>query len=179
MKVCIMLAFLMNPVLITLAQETKSPYSGQESLHIKALSHEEIQGYLSGSGMGFARAGELNHYPGPKHVLELGEDLRLSEGQLTQTQQIYDEMQREAVRLGRLYVDKEQELDRLFVENVANERQLKLLIYEIANLKSELRFVHLKAHLKMKQVLSLAQITTYDKLRGYHNSSTSPHHQKH
>jgi hypothetical protein len=51
---------------VTWAAETSSPYSGQETREIKALSRDEISGYLSGDGMGFAKAAELNHYPGPK-----------------------------------------------------------------------------------------------------------------
>jgi hypothetical protein len=54
---------------VSLSQQ--SPYAGQQFSEIKALYADEIQGYLSGSGMGFAEAAELNHYPGPKHVLEL------------------------------------------------------------------------------------------------------------
>jgi hypothetical protein len=34
-------------------------YAGQQSRDIKALSEEEVQGYLAGAGMGFARAAEL------------------------------------------------------------------------------------------------------------------------
>ena len=50
------------------AAEISSPYAGQETREIKALSRDEINGYLSGDGMAFAKAAELNHYPGPKHV---------------------------------------------------------------------------------------------------------------
>jgi hypothetical protein len=42
--------------------EHSSPYVGQEGRKIKALSEEEVQGYLSGSGMGLAKAAELNHW---------------------------------------------------------------------------------------------------------------------
>ena len=42
---------------------------------LKGLSIEEVDQYLSGAGMGFAKAAELNHFPGPMHVLELGERL--------------------------------------------------------------------------------------------------------
>ena len=45
--------------------EPPSPYAGQEQREIQALSTEEIEGYLSGSGMGLAKAAELNHSPVP------------------------------------------------------------------------------------------------------------------
>ena len=52
-------------------QAQHSPYTGLEERDIKALSAEQVAGYLAGDGMGFALPAELNHYPGPKHVLDL------------------------------------------------------------------------------------------------------------
>jgi hypothetical protein len=79
------------------AAEPSTPYAGQEQREIKALSAEEIEGYLSGSGMGLAKATELNHYPGPRHVLDLVVPLQLSEEQRQQTQAIFEAMRTEAV----------------------------------------------------------------------------------
>ena len=89
------------------AQHVQSTYSGQESRGIKSLSSQEVDGYLAGHGMGFAKAAELNHYPGPKHVLELKEKLNLSKAQIEQTKDIYEEMHKKTVRLGKLFVEKE------------------------------------------------------------------------
>src|SRR5262245_41365728 len=76
--------------------EPLSPYIGQEQQEITALSAEEVQGYLSGSGMGLAKAAELHHYPGPRHVLDLAEPLQLSAEQRQKTQSIFEEMRTEA-----------------------------------------------------------------------------------
>jgi len=38
-----------------------------------ALSVEQIEQYRAGAGMGYAKAAELNRYPGPMHVLELAD----------------------------------------------------------------------------------------------------------
>lgn len=78
-----------------------NPYSGQEQREIKALSPEEIQGYLAGKGAGLAKAAELNHYPGPVHVLELADKLQLSAEQKTRTKAIFDAMQKEAINQGK------------------------------------------------------------------------------
>jgi hypothetical protein len=51
----------------TVAQ-CQSPYVGQEYREIKALSTQEISDYISGRGMGLAKAAELNGYPGPAHA---------------------------------------------------------------------------------------------------------------
>jgi len=75
-----------------------SSYAGQEQREIKALSPEEIQSYLAGNGAGLAKAAELNHYPGPAHVLELADKLQLNEEQKVRTKAIFDVMQKEAVR---------------------------------------------------------------------------------
>ena len=54
-----------------------SPYAGQVNAPIKALTAEEQAALLDGQGAGFAKAAELNGYPGPKHVLELSAQLGL------------------------------------------------------------------------------------------------------
>src|SRR5437867_1305997 len=79
-------------------QTAQTPYAGQERREIKALSTDEIQAYQDGQGMGFAKAAELNQYPGPKHVLELASKLRLSEQQKAEAQKIYERMHAEARR---------------------------------------------------------------------------------
>ena len=48
--------------------------------------------------MGYARAAELNHYPGPMHVLELAESLELSADQLRRTQALFETVKEEARR---------------------------------------------------------------------------------
>jgi hypothetical protein len=50
--------------------------------------------------MGFAKAGELNHYPGPKHVLELERELSLEKEQIDKTKETYNRMHKAAVSLG-------------------------------------------------------------------------------
>ena len=40
-----------------------SPYAGEETRAIKALSAQEVESLLGGKGMGFAKAAELNGYP--------------------------------------------------------------------------------------------------------------------
>jgi hypothetical protein len=54
-----------------LGEHPLSPYAGQQTRAIKALSPEDLAGLLNGEGMGMAKAAELNGYPGPVHVLEL------------------------------------------------------------------------------------------------------------
>ena len=73
---------------------------GQETRAIKALSQDEDEGLLAGKGLGFAKAAELNGYPGPVHESELAEKLQLSDAQRTATSAISAEMQQRWPRLG-------------------------------------------------------------------------------
>jgi Spy/CpxP family protein refolding chaperone len=112
----------------------------------------------------------LNHYPGPRHVLDLASQLDLSDTQRAETQQIYDRMHREAVRLGNLLIAKERELDRLFASNEIDAPTLQGVVRAIAQLQGELRITHLQAHVDMKHILSPDQLARYDVLRGYEAS---------
>lgn len=155
------------------AAEPGSPYAGQEKREIKALSDEEIQGYLAGSGMGFAKAAELHHYPGPRHVLDLAEALQLSDAQRQQTQALFDGMQTEAVRLGTQLLDRERHLEALFASGTIAEASLEQVVADIATTQGHLRSVHLRAHLAQRQILTPEQLHRYDTLRGY--DAPSPH----
>jgi Spy/CpxP family protein refolding chaperone len=144
-----------------------SPYAGFEQREIKTLALDEVSGYLAGEGMGFALAAELNSYPGPKHVMEIAHRLDLNEKQLKASQRIFDRMHSKAVEIGTQVVEKEQELDRIFAQETVTETNLKRVVKDIADLKGELRYVHLRAHLEMRSILSPEQIQTYNSLRGY------------
>lgn len=50
-----------------------SPYSGTEARPVKALNEQQVADLRAGRGMGLALAAELTGYPGPSHVLELGD----------------------------------------------------------------------------------------------------------
>ncbi len=172
-------AFLLLYSTTSFSQHQPSKYSGQETRQIKSLSEVEVQGYLKGHGLGFAKAAELNHYPGPKHVLDLTEPLTLTEQQIEQTREIFRVMQKKATALGSAYIDKERELDRLFAQAIVDSLALKEVVFELGRLRSSIRLAHLSAHLQMKQVLSPAQVNHYDKLRGYldNTSHKTQHHE--
>lgn len=154
-----------------------SPYAGQEHRKIKALSEQEISDYLNGRGMGTSKAAELNHYPGPRHVLDHAKQLGLSQQQTARTQEIYDAMSDESARIGRQIVQKEAELEALYATQQADAGNTQRIVRELASLQAEFRLAHLNAHLSMRQVLSSQQIATYDRVRGY--DSTKPQHAGH
>ncbi|HEX6132783.1 MAG TPA: hypothetical protein VFZ24_02295 [Longimicrobiales bacterium] len=144
-----------------------SPYSGMQSRDIKALDSAAVQDYLTGAGMGFALAAELNGHPGPRHVLELADQLRLTEAQREATSRIFDGMQREATALGEQIVELERELDRRFAHRHIDAQTLDELTGKVALLNGRLRAVHLRAHIEQTALLTGEQITLYQRLRGY------------
>lgn len=153
----------------------QSPYAQHAQREIKALSAEEVAGYLAGEGMGMALAAELNAYPGPKHVLELADSLALTEAQRAETQAVFERMKTHAVRLGHVIVERERTLDRLFASGEITEEMLETLVTEIGVLTAELRYAHLRAHLAVKRLLTAEQATRYDALRGYGEHGEGEH----
>lgn len=152
-----------------------SPYIGQENRGIKALSQADIEGLLDGAGTpfgGMAKPGELNGYPGPRHVLdayELGEfELEAKQHQLIQD--LYEEMRKDAIELGEQIIRIEQEIDNAFKDKTINEAFLQDKVTASGNLYSNLRVVHLKYHLAMVDILSSVQVAEYNNLRGYTSS---------
>jgi Spy/CpxP family protein refolding chaperone len=161
----ILVSGLLLPLLA--AQAPKSHYMGEETREIKSLSSKEIMMYLHGAGMGLAKAAELNQYPGPMHVLELAEQLDLSQDQREQTVALFTETKGAARRIGEEVVELERELDQLFSSGRISEEDLSRLLGEIGAKKTELRLVHLRAHLRQRSILTADQTARYVSLRGY------------
>ncbi|MDH3713837.1 MAG: hypothetical protein OET44_08340 [Gammaproteobacteria bacterium] len=159
--------------------KVESPYRGQQTRAIKALSPQQIDDYLNGRGLGYAKAAELNHYPGPRHVLDLAGELELTSRQTDKSQLIFAAMNAEAVALGKRLVEKESELDQQFANESIDESSLRELLTEIGGLEAELRYVHLSAHLKQKALLTGRQVHIYDRLRGYGMPHATGHDHNH
>lgn len=153
------------------AAETPSqPYAGEEARRIASLSEGDIAALLAGEGWGFAKAAELNGYPGPAHVLEHAEALRLDERQRERIDAIHAAMKARARDLGARYVAAEARLDDAFTGRAIDAATLAALTDEAAALRGELRHTHLAAHLETLPLLSRHQAMTYQRLRGYASS---------
>jgi Spy/CpxP family protein refolding chaperone len=162
-----MLITLMVCSLLFTAQSIRTSNADEPLDKVETLAGDEIQGLLNGEGMGAAKAAELNHYPGPRHVLDLASQLHLSYAQRNKAQDIYDRTHNEAIRLGKVILHKEEEIDHIFKKDEVDLKKLKTLVMEIARLRGQLRLVHLLAHIEMKRALTREQIEKYDELRGY------------
>lgn len=144
-----------------------SHYAGMEAREIKALSPSDIEGYRAGRGMSLALAAELNGYPGPLHVLELGSQLGLTPAQRQATEALYQRMKTAAAAAGDEFVNAERELDRLFAGKAATPSLLFEALSKVAQAQARLRGVHLQAHLEQVRILTPEQVARYNQLRGY------------
>lgn len=154
----------------------QTPYAGEQTREIKALSAEEIENYRNGEGMGLAKAAELNSYPGPKHVIQLADELHLKPAQLERIEQLYADMKQDAVELGEQIIERERALDAIFAHQKADARSVQNIVRIIGALQADLRFVHLNAHVETRAVLTSEQVAHYDELRGYGEGSDSGGH---
>jgi Spy/CpxP family protein refolding chaperone len=142
------------------------------------LSSERSADYLSGAGMGYAKAAELNHFPGPMHVLELADKLGLSEQQRATTKELMDRHKRQARAIGAELVESERALEVLFKNGNVDEAALARAVRETAALEGEYRLSHLETDRRMRALLTEEQVKRYDELRG-HSQAQSPHKHGH
>jgi len=148
-------------------QHSPSPYTGLQQRTIKALSEQQISDLRAGRGMGLALAAELNGYPGPLHVLELADQIELSDDQRQRVRQLYDAMKAEAVPVGETLIAHESALDRAFAEGSISTATLASLTAQIGEIQGRLRAIHLKYHLTTADLLCAHQRQRYAELRGY------------
>ena len=154
---------------------TEQPYAGQDARDVASLSPADIDALLAGEGWGLALPAELNGYPGPAHVLEMAEELALTDAQRVEVRAIFDAMRAEAKALGADYVEAERHLSRMFDAGHANPALLDKMLSESSDILANLRSVHLSAHLQVKPLLTPDQIAKYDTLRGYGSGSAGTH----
>lgn len=150
-----------------LAQAADTPYAGQQTRAIKALSAEETRALLTGAGMGYARAAELNRHPGPMHALELAARLELTMEQKETLAALMARHKAEARTLGAEVVRLEGELDAMFAGGKPVRAMVEGMAAEIGLAQARYRASHLTTHIDTARLLTPEQIASYDRLRGY------------
>lgn len=152
---------------VATVQAQHQPYSGQQHRAIKALSAEEVKQYLDGAGMEYAKAAELNRYPGPLHALQLADKIGLSAAQIAATQTLMASHKAQAREIGKRLVQAEEGLDALFRSGTATAGDLANAVHRTAQLQGEYRLSHLETHRQLRALLTDEQVARYDELRGY------------
>lgn len=143
-------------------QQAQSVSKAEADHH--AFLQMEREALEQGQGFGMALAADRNGYPGPKHILELKEQLQLTAEQETGITALMAAMKEKARPLGRQILDAEQHLEELFRAG-RSAAELREETYRIATLRAQLRWVHLEAHLAARKLLTDEQLAAYQRLR--------------
>ena len=151
----------------------------QQPRPLKALDPGQAAGLLAWQGMGYARAAELNRYPGPKHVLELADALELTPAQMEATQALRAQVLEQARALGAGLVAAGTELEALFSGGTASHAEAAAVLERISQLQSRLRGVHLAAHIDQRELLTAGQVERYVQLRGHDQGLGGHRHHAH
>ena len=147
----------------------RSPYADayDPDAEIRALGTDAVAQIRRGGGASLALPAELNGVPGPRHVLDLADELSLSANQQTRVQGVFDRFQRAAVPAGERYLIAEQALEEGFRTGALTEQTLPDRVAAVSQLEGELVAIHLIAHLQTAEILAPEQIEAYNRLRGY------------
>ncbi|MEN8141674.1 MAG: hypothetical protein ABFR97_10675 [Thermodesulfobacteriota bacterium] len=162
-----LLLFTLLPLPAIAAQDFHSKYAGQEQREIKSLSAADIKELRRGGGWGLAKAAELNGVPGPAHILQMADEIKLSKKQREAIEKIHREMEIAAIALGEELIGLEKKLNRDFSRGTVSQASLEKSVREIAKVRADLRIVHLSTHLQTPKILRAEQIKRYNDLRGY------------
>ena len=167
---------LLSVLMVTACTTTTgvSRYAGEQNRSVKALSQKEVSDLLEGAGMGYAKAAELNRYPGPMHTLELAAALDLTESQRSAIEAILAAHKAEARKLGADVVALERELDDLFAKGSPSPEAVSAVVGRLASTVGLLRASHLNAHIATTRLLEPKQVDRYVQARGY--AGTQHHH---
>ncbi len=136
---------------------------GHQMAQACATEFEKVVG--EGRGFGLAFAADQNGYPGPMHVLELRDRLKLTADQEAKARDLMHAMFAESRPKSVRLLEAEAKLRRLFAERAADEAAVRATVAEVERARSEVRLVHLLAHLKTRDLLSEDQRRLYHEAR--------------
>jgi Spy/CpxP family protein refolding chaperone len=126
-----------------------------------------------GRGFGMAFVADRAGYPGPLHVLELKDVLRLSPDQEAATRKLLDAMYAESRPKSARLLDAEARLAQLFAGGRAEDVTVKKAVGEVEAARADVRMVHLAFHLKMRDALTDEQRRLYHEARWGRNARGS------
>lgn len=175
MRVLLLAVLLAGCATPTSPPPAENPYADIPDGAIRGLSAQEVGDLLNGTGMRLALPAELNGYPGPRHALDLARELDLTDEQRSRIEALYASMNAEAKGLGREIVDLQTTLEAGFRNGTMDTARLDELGRSIGDRWTDLRLVHLRAHVAMKGILTPHQVALYGDHRGYGSADHTTH----
>src|SRR5213594_3206505 len=139
--------------------------AGAQGHQVAQTCASEFEKFVGeGRGFGLAFAADQNGYPGPMHVLELKDRLKLTADQEAKAQALMQAMFAESKPKSAQLLEAEAKLRRLFADRSADDAAVRAAVGEVERARSQVRLVHLLAHLKTRGLL------TEDQRRIYHEA---------
>jgi len=135
---------------------------------LSGVSEQEKEALLKGGGLGAGMIAMMNGYPGPKHVLEMGDELELTDAQRESIGTIYGKVKAESVELGTELVEKDEALAALFTSGSVSTKDVEKRSREIGELQGRLRAAHLNAHVQTHAELTPAQLAKLPTMQEMH-----------
>ena len=141
--------------------------AGDAQVHqrVAACLREFDQVVAEGRGFGLAFPADQNGYPGPLHVLELKDQLRLTPEQETRVRALFEAMLAEARRRAARLAAAEEQLQRVFTAGAADAVGVRAAVAEAETARAEVRLMHLLTHVQTRDVLTETQRRTYHEIR--------------
>jgi Spy/CpxP family protein refolding chaperone len=133
------------------------------------------QNIATGRGFGMAFVADQNGYPGPLHVLELKDRLRLTTEQEGKIQALLTAMFAESKPKSARLLDAEARLRQLFASGQADEASVSTAVAEVEKARTEVRLVHLTVHLRTRELLTDEQRRLYHEARWSARRPMGPH----
>ncbi|MHC4992594.1 MAG: hypothetical protein ACYTGC_16610 [Planctomycetota bacterium] len=151
--------------------EGRSAYADDplpEDENLRHLTRAQVEGLRSGRGLGLAKPAEMHGMPGPKHVLELANELGLTPTQREHADRLFDRMHDRAVAAGKAVLEAEARVGSIMRDHPPEMgTELARALAEAGAAWAEVALAHIEAHISMTRVLTPAQIEGYARLRGY------------
>jgi Spy/CpxP family protein refolding chaperone len=153
------------------------PGAGSPPAHMLAEMYatEFDKNIATGRGFGMAFVADQNGYPGPLHVLELKDRLKLTAEQEAKAQTMLTAMFAESRPKSARLLDAEAKLRQLFASGQADEAAVRTAATAVETARTEVRLVHLMFHLKTRDLLSDEQRRLYHEARWGAHRPMGPH----
>jgi Spy/CpxP family protein refolding chaperone len=162
-----------NPARAQSAHGHQHGAHGQQQHAGADAAHRRVQAYLEefdqvvgeGRGFGLAFAADQNGYPGPLHVLELKDQLKLTPVQEARMKALFEAMLVEARARAADLATAEARLRQVFAAGTADTAAVRAAVAAAESARADVRLVHLLTHLEAREVLSEPQRREYHRLR--------------
>ncbi len=146
---------------------TMPPGAGAPPGHkfVEMCAADFEQTIATGRGAGLAFVADQNGYPGPLHVLELKDRLKLTTEQDAKVQAMLAAMFAESRPKSARLLEAEAKLRQLFTSGRTDEGAVRAAAMDVEKARTEVRLVHLMFHLRTRDLLTDEQRRFYHEAR--------------